>query len=553
MPTPGAPPSAAGSSSATPRTGSSIAKMAATVGRGRCGGCGRRRRPARPRRAWPPIRTRSRDVVGGRRKAVEPVRRPADDRLAPRGGRLPGAGGRPSRPARGPRRPGRLGSPGRAWDRPGEPVRGRQGPLAPGGGDPRQRRGPIVARQARSRPLDEAAPIALEPVGPAAPARASRARRPGADPAAGGGRRAARRVDASAAAASAAQAAGGGTVTGLGRARPGRPGRQPTVGRRCGAARGGCARRPIAARPRRRRRGRPGRHDTFGLSRREREVLALIAEGRTNREIGERLFISQKTVGVHVGNILAKLGVSGRVEAAAVAIRLGLHGQLAATGSARRAVDSGRRDRPRARRTRSGPPTDISRSPPIMRRLPTVTLPLLARHRRARRLLRRGAAPGWTYAPAAVGDARPRRASASGAPSGSRPAAPRRLPQRRRPRPSASARQRRARGVGRRGRGPDGDGADQGAATAGFDPTTLEAPANTPFTIDFDNQDTTTGPHNSGPQGSRTARRSQISGDTAFFTGPAKRDYQVPALARRRLHVRLRGPPDDMTGTLTVK
>jgi DNA-binding CsgD family transcriptional regulator len=64
--------------------------------------------------------------------------------------------------------------------------------------------------------------------------------------------------------------------------------------------------------------------DTFGLSRRELEVLALIAQGRTNREIGDRLFISQKTVGVHVGNILSKLGVSGRVEAAAVAIRLGL-------------------------------------------------------------------------------------------------------------------------------------------------------------------------------------------------------------------------------------
>ncbi len=62
----------------------------------------------------------------------------------------------------------------------------------------------------------------------------------------------------------------------------------------------------------------------FGLSRREIEVLALIAEGRTNREIGERLFISQKTVGVHVGNILAKLGASGRVEAAMVAIRLQL-------------------------------------------------------------------------------------------------------------------------------------------------------------------------------------------------------------------------------------
>ena len=55
-----------------------------------------------------------------------------------------------------------------------------------------------------------------------------------------------------------------------------------------------------------------------------REVLAQISRGRTNREIGERLFISQKTVGVHVGNILSKLGVSGRVEAAAVAIRLGL-------------------------------------------------------------------------------------------------------------------------------------------------------------------------------------------------------------------------------------
>ena len=66
------------------------------------------------------------------------------------------------------------------------------------------------------------------------------------------------------------------------------------------------------------------RPDTFGLSGREREVLALVAQGRTNREIGERLFISQKTVGVHVGNILSKLEVSGRVEAAAVAIRLGL-------------------------------------------------------------------------------------------------------------------------------------------------------------------------------------------------------------------------------------
>jgi DNA-binding CsgD family transcriptional regulator/tetratricopeptide (TPR) repeat protein len=77
--------------------------------------------------------------------------------------------------------------------------------------------------------------------------------------------------------------------------------------------------------------------EAFGLSRRELEVLALIAEGRTNREIGERLFISQKTVGVHVGNILSKLGASGRVEAAMVAIRL----QLVATPVAARSVPAG--------------------------------------------------------------------------------------------------------------------------------------------------------------------------------------------------------------------
>ena len=70
--------------------------------------------------------------------------------------------------------------------------------------------------------------------------------------------------------------------------------------------------------------------ETFGLSVRERGVLAEIVAGRTNREIGERLYISEKTVGVHVGNILAKLRVSGRVEAATVALRLGLVDDLAA-------------------------------------------------------------------------------------------------------------------------------------------------------------------------------------------------------------------------------
>jgi len=64
----------------------------------------------------------------------------------------------------------------------------------------------------------------------------------------------------------------------------------------------------------------------FGLTEREREVLALLATGRSNPEIGRALFISTKTASVHVSNILAKLGVGGRVEAAAVAHRLGVYG-----------------------------------------------------------------------------------------------------------------------------------------------------------------------------------------------------------------------------------
>jgi DNA-binding CsgD family transcriptional regulator len=62
----------------------------------------------------------------------------------------------------------------------------------------------------------------------------------------------------------------------------------------------------------------------FGLTDREREVLALVAAGRSNGQIANALFISPKTASVHVSNILAKLGVGGRIEAAAVAHRLGL-------------------------------------------------------------------------------------------------------------------------------------------------------------------------------------------------------------------------------------
>jgi len=62
----------------------------------------------------------------------------------------------------------------------------------------------------------------------------------------------------------------------------------------------------------------------LGLTPREVEVLVLVAAGRSNRQIAQALFISPRTASVHVSNILAKLGVAGRVEAAAIAHRLGL-------------------------------------------------------------------------------------------------------------------------------------------------------------------------------------------------------------------------------------
>jgi len=67
-------------------------------------------------------------------------------------------------------------------------------------------------------------------------------------------------------------------------------------------------------------------HDGPTLTPREREVLALVADGYTNRRIAETLFISESTAGVHVSNILGKLGVATRTQAAAVATRLGLVG-----------------------------------------------------------------------------------------------------------------------------------------------------------------------------------------------------------------------------------
>lgn len=58
------------------------------------------------------------------------------------------------------------------------------------------------------------------------------------------------------------------------------------------------------------------------LTAREREVLDVLATGATNKAIAERLFISEKTVSVHVTNLLAKLGAANRTEAAALAREL---------------------------------------------------------------------------------------------------------------------------------------------------------------------------------------------------------------------------------------
>jgi len=65
----------------------------------------------------------------------------------------------------------------------------------------------------------------------------------------------------------------------------------------------------------------PSEEDAFGLTTRERQVLALLADGATNREIGTTLFMAEKTASVHVSRILTKLNARTRTEAAAVAHR----------------------------------------------------------------------------------------------------------------------------------------------------------------------------------------------------------------------------------------
>ena len=68
----------------------------------------------------------------------------------------------------------------------------------------------------------------------------------------------------------------------------------------------------------------PSRRAGSELSEREREVVALIVQGKTNRRIAEGLFLTEKTVGHHVSRILAKLGLTSRTQLSAYALEHGL-------------------------------------------------------------------------------------------------------------------------------------------------------------------------------------------------------------------------------------
>lgn len=152
-----------------------------------------------------------------------------------------------------------------------------------------------------------------------------------------------------------------------------------------------------------------------------------------------------------------------------------------------------------------------------------------------------GAAPGWTYAPAASVTPAP-----SGAASGE-PSAPASAP--------ASAD---PTGTPVGSIGPSGEpsttvvevAAPVGSSATGFDPTELTAPANTPFSLVFDNQDTGV-LHNvviNDPSGAPVA-----IGDTTPFTGPEERTYDVPSLAAGAYPFLCQVHPTTMTGTLTIE
>jgi DNA-binding NarL/FixJ family response regulator len=67
-----------------------------------------------------------------------------------------------------------------------------------------------------------------------------------------------------------------------------------------------------------------GRHPEFSLTHRERDILGLLAEGRSNRDIAQHLYLSEKTVKAHLAAIFRKLGVANRTQAAMAAVSMGI-------------------------------------------------------------------------------------------------------------------------------------------------------------------------------------------------------------------------------------
>jgi len=67
-----------------------------------------------------------------------------------------------------------------------------------------------------------------------------------------------------------------------------------------------------------------GRRNEYSLTQREQDILVLLAEGRANRDIAGKLFLSEKTVKAHLAAVFRKLGVTNRTQAAMMAVQMGV-------------------------------------------------------------------------------------------------------------------------------------------------------------------------------------------------------------------------------------